>query len=169
MQHGHALYEEVMHVPLIVHYPGGRDRGRVRDETVSIVDMLTLVGREVGLELPAGVEGLPLGEREVAWAESPRSAHFVQRYGAEFDRDLSAVVRWPWKLIDAGSGAALVYRLDGDPGEATSLGDAAEVRELRQALAAERSTLRPRARGAKAPELTPEGIEQLRALGYLPR
>jgi len=169
LQHGHALYEELIHVPLIIHLPGGRDRGRVRDEPVSIIDILPVIARELGLPLPAEAEGLPLGERKVAFAELRRGAHFVQRYGKAFDRDLEAVVGWPWKLIVSDSGAFEVHRLDHDPGEAEDLRDAEAVRELWEALAAERATLRPRRRSARPAELTPDMLDQLRALGYLPR
>jgi hypothetical protein len=93
----------------------------------------------------------------------------VQRYGAAFDRDLEAVVGWPWKLIVSDSGTFEVHRLDRDPGEAEDLRDGAEARELWQVLAAERATLRPSQRSARPAELTPDILEQLRALGYLPR
>ena len=33
MEHGHALYEELIHVPLIIHFPGGRDGGQLRNDT----------------------------------------------------------------------------------------------------------------------------------------
>jgi arylsulfatase A-like enzyme len=169
MQHGHALYEDLIHVPLIIHFPKGRDRGRVRGDTVSTIDLLPLVASELGLTLPAEVEGVPLGERTVAFAELGRAAHFVLRHGAAFDRDLQAVVRWPWKLIASDSGAFEVHRLDRDPGETEDLRSAAETQELRKSLEAERATLRPRTPGARRAELTPDVLEQLRALGYLPR
>jgi arylsulfatase A-like enzyme len=168
MEHGQALYEELIRVPLIVHFPHAHDAGRFEDRTVSTIDLLPLVAAELGLALPAGVEGVPVGEREVAHAECSRGAWFVARYGDDFDRDLQAVVRWPWKLILSDRGVVEAYRLDEDPAEAINRRDAPEAASLLQALEAERATLAPRDRRSRPAEITPEVQARLRALGYLP-
>ena len=168
MQHGHALYDELIRVPLIVHFPGGRERGRYRDETVSTVDLLRIVGDELGIRLPAAVEGLPLGGRAVAHAACSRGAWFVERYGAAFDRDLLAAVRWPWKVIVSDGGSVEAYRLDADGGEQRNRSDDPEAGRLRAALEADRAERPPRAPRERAPLPDAELRERLRALGYLP-
>jgi len=167
LQHGHALYEPLIRVPLIIHFPTGRERGRVRDDTVSVIDLLPLVARELGLALPAEVEGVALGARAVAFAELRRNAHFVRRHGAAFDRDLQAVVRWPWQLIASDSGEFEVHRLDRGPGASGDLPSASDRLDLWRSLTAERASLRPAVRATRPAELTPELRESLRALGYL--
>jgi arylsulfatase A-like enzyme len=42
-EHGHSLYNELIQIPLIVKYPGSRQRGKSVQETVSIVDILPTV------------------------------------------------------------------------------------------------------------------------------
>jgi len=168
MQHGHALYDELIRVPLIVHFPGGRERGRFRDDTVSTVDLLRIVGDELGIPLPAEVESIPLGQREVAHAACSRGAWFVERYGAAFDRDLLAAVRWPWKVILSDGGSFEAYRLDADRREQIDRRDEPEARRLRASLEAERAARPPRGPRERAPLPDPELRERLRALGYLP-
>ncbi len=167
MEHARWLYEEVLRVPLIVRFPGGRDAGRVREDPVSVVDLLPLVAREVGLALPEGVEGRPVGERELVVAESFRDALAIRILGPRFDRDLVSGIRWPWKLIVSDRGKAELYRLDRDPGERVDLADGEAERALLAELERARSGFRPPARAAAPEAVSPETRERLRELGYI--
>jgi arylsulfatase A-like enzyme len=167
MEHGHALYEELLRVPLLVRFPKGRDGGRFEDATVSGVDILPLIAHEAGFPLPPGVEGVPVGRRQSAFSECPRGAFFVYRYGARFDRNLQSVVKWPWKLIFSDRGAPEVYRLDEDPGEGTNRAGATAEAELVGELQAQRRSLRPPDQVRRPARLSPEAVERLRALGYV--
>ncbi|MBM4267850.1 MAG: hypothetical protein FJ144_14770 [Deltaproteobacteria bacterium] len=115
--HGPWLYEEVLRVPLLIHFPKGRDAGKVVDAPVSTVDLLPLVAKEVGFPLPPNVEGVPIGERDLVLAEAHRSDVFTRLAPDRYDRDLVAAIRWPWKLIVPDVGGAELYRLDDDPTE----------------------------------------------------
>jgi len=53
--HGHSLYEELMHVPLVIRVPGTRGR-RIPDE-VSLVDLMPTVLEVLGLEAESGLQG----------------------------------------------------------------------------------------------------------------
>jgi arylsulfatase A-like enzyme len=58
--HHRTLYEEVLHVPLVVSFPGRLPAGRVVNEPVSIVDIVPTVLELAGLPTPAAVEGQSL-------------------------------------------------------------------------------------------------------------
>jgi arylsulfatase A-like enzyme len=167
-QLGHRswLYEELLRVPLLVRYRQGREGGRRSQAPVSVVDLLPLIAKEAGLPLPPGVEGQPIGSRELVLAESYRDALGIANDPA-LDRDLFAAIRWPWKLIASSAGERQHFRLDRDPKEQEPLGPSDETATLEAALAAARATLRPPERRATAREVSPEAEQQLRDLGYL--
>jgi len=166
MSHGPWLYEEVLRVPLVIHFPGGRHAGTAVDALVSLVDLLPLVAGEVGVPVPAGVEGVSLGRRDLVLAESFRDALWIRAHGPRFDRELVAGIRWPWKLIVSDSGTRDLYRLDEDPGELRNrAGEAAEL-DLRRVVDAARARL------VRPPATAPTGVDsrtrdRLRELGYV--
>ena len=58
--HGHSLYEELVHTPLIVKLPGRAEAGRRVPQRVSAVDLLPTVAAVLSLEPPAGLDGRSL-------------------------------------------------------------------------------------------------------------
>lgn len=159
--HGAWLWEEVMRVPLVVHYPGGRGAGARIQQSVSTVDVLTWIGAELDLELPDDVNGLAIGERTVVLGEEWPNGIF--RAGG-LDRDLVAGVQWPWKLIVSNHGE--LFRIDRDPHESEPIVDAKTDAAVARAIYGARSSLVAPAPGAPR-EMSPEALEQLRELGYV--
>ena len=60
--HGSLAYDTTLRVPLIVRHPDGRRAGTRSDEAASVVDVLPTVAAALGLEAPAGIDGVDLGE-----------------------------------------------------------------------------------------------------------
>jgi arylsulfatase A-like enzyme len=58
MAHGHSLYEELIHVPLLIYVPG--EEGDRRDEVVSSIDLVPTVLDLLGLPAAESVQGLSL-------------------------------------------------------------------------------------------------------------
>lgn len=88
-EHGHATWEELMHVPLVVRAPGVPP-GRAK-ERVSLLDVMPTVLDALGVPVPPGVEGrslLGLGR-----GESSEKAFFGGRDLA-FGRPLYGPARW---------------------------------------------------------------------------
>jgi arylsulfatase A-like enzyme len=161
--HGAWLWEELMRVPLIVRYPAGRGGGERILHSVSIVDVLTWIGAELGLALPDNVDGLPVGERDVVLAEEFPNSIFRK---AGLDRDLVSGVRWPWKLISSNAGDRDLFRIDRDPSEQRAVDNEGVAVELERAIERIRSTLvlPPTVRGR---DMSREAREQLKQLGYI--
>jgi arylsulfatase A-like enzyme len=68
--HGHTCYREVLHVPLVLVWPGVIPGESVRDDTVSLIDVLPTLAHLVGIETSGyGLQGRDLFAR--GW-EEPR-------------------------------------------------------------------------------------------------
>jgi arylsulfatase A-like enzyme len=167
MGHGRWLYESVARIPLLVRFPGGRGAGTSEEVPVSQVDLLPMVGSELSLDLPRGIDGLPIGSREQVLAEAFRDPFSVKSYGDRYDRDLSALVRWPWKLIATDTGHREFYRLNVDPFERRDRPGAEVARTLERALTEAVRSLTPRLETTPPTGVTPELRESLQELGYI--
>ncbi len=159
-QHGHALWQELVHVPMVVWGPG-IDPGR-EPAPVSLVDIAPTVLDGMGVAARMPFDGISFWSTLAAGDSLPSRPLFAE--GLHHGPPQSAVVRWPRKLIvNHADGYRDVYDLAEDPHERDSLaGDArALVADLcRHQQAGEESDRAP---------VTPsqEVTERLRSLGYL--
>jgi choline-sulfatase len=170
--HGKALYEESLHVPLIVRWPREIEPGRRVDAPVQLMDLMeTLLGL-ARLPVPQPQDGRPL------FREPREPAPLFANLKLD-GRDQWSVRHHPWKLIlDRTSGEAMLFDLSSDSGEMRDLsGDHPErVRELREWIAERiESDVRRRAmlqnqepsRTIGDEELPEDTRDALRALGYI--
>jgi len=165
--HGRWLYEGVLRIPLLVHFPGGVGAGQRVNDLISQVDLLPLIAAELGLELPPGVEGVGPGKRKTVLAQAFRDPFSLSSYGERYDRDLTAVVRWPWKLIVSNRGSMEIYQLADDPSEARPVAERATAVRLAKALSETLDALGPERTAPLATGVDAELEESLRALGYV--
>lgn len=160
--HGHSMYQELLHVPLIL-WRGDRTASRVVDCPVSILDIAPTVLDILGIERLETMTGRSLtglidrsdkcGRRALV-AESPA-------YGP----DSAALVLWPKKLVRRGE-HSMLFDLERDPGERQDV--ASTDPESTRALAAILGRFEQvRHDTGPAHEIDPETLEQLRSLGYL--
>lgn len=181
-QHDHSVYEELLRVPLLIHFPRGRFRGRRVRAPVSLLDVVPTVADVLGRpELAEGAEGTSLlpvltgraGARgEVVMAMRVNRKKYFRPY-AESRGDVNVVVRdGRWKAIwNAEPDTLELYDLERDEDELNDLSNEEPVRAAALRAVAERRyarCIRPRGaaeRGAP-PDLDPAARERLRALGY---
>lgn len=144
-QHDQSVYEELIHVPLIVRFPGDRHAGTRVQRGVGLIDVLPTVIDALGQPRPEGVRGrslLPLIRGE-AWraADEPvvysmrinRKKYFQPWKAARGEYNV-VVRQGHWKLIyNVDTGGVELYDLAADPGEALDLSgrDTARVAKLR--------------------------------------
>jgi arylsulfatase A-like enzyme len=178
LQHGYTLYQELMRVPLAVRLPGAR-RGGSRDAVpVRQVDLMPTLLALVGAPPVAGVQGRDLSARWLGGSalEMPELYSEVE-FGGVDKLSLRAGMlklilnRDRTRFWRAGSRLEL-YDLASDPGERRNLAAqrpvaAGYLRVRAEALARAHAQLRARWNTGKTQELTPEEVEQLRALGYV--
>ena len=166
MGHSRTVYQELVHVPLIVKYPRGEGwpSGAVEPRTVALLDVYPTVLEVTGVELPpalaerlAGVSLLGDGARE-----RPVVSETARRGGVR------GVVDPPYKLVHLVADDAFeLYDLDADPGERRDLLAARPelAARLKQSLADWERSVRDGAAAER--DLDPELIERLEAMGYL--
>jgi arylsulfatase A-like enzyme len=148
---GRMLYEPLLHVPLVVKFPGAsHPRGR-RDELVQNLDVTPTVLREAGVAVPPDVQGQPLPEvTRPTVAEEDINPFLVADYGEVYDRAVRVVVDGPWKLIATSKGQRMLFDLSQDPREMHDLAGAhpERVQELAQRL---ETTMNTKLAAAPAP------------------
>ena len=161
--HQHTLYEELVHVPLIVRAPGRapeRARGTV-ERTVASIDVYPTVLDVLGFEPSRPLEGRSLfgpDEPRLVFSETSKRLH------------VRAVVSDRMKLVGhLGDRTIELFELGSDPGETRDLSaerpeEAARLRRALEEWTAE--VRRKRYRGAEL-ELSPEEAGHLQELGYV--
>ncbi len=165
--HRKTLYQEMLHVPLIVKYPYART-GAVVDDVVSQIDVLPTVADVIGREAPAGTEGLSLRAARAPDRCIIAEGNYADgAAGPRADEPSEvALIRGSLKTITQADGTMLSFDLAQDPGERCD-----RERDLRLAETwgdLRRSYIRSgRGRGHEAPVSDPEVLGRLRSLGYL--
>ena len=184
--HGHNLYQELLHVPLIMRWPGVTTAGQRLGQVCSLVDITPTILDATGLEAPAETEGRSLVP-DLRGAPPPvNSAAFSSQWDTGNNRELGWTARiGDWKLRMRGPANTYLNNLATDPRERRDLDEDNPValRATRIALgqflgspslrhwaaaAPARGGRRPSARPRdESATMSPELCEQLRALGYL--
>jgi choline-sulfatase len=174
--HGHSLYEELLHVPLIVRLPGSvqTEPSSRSNSEVSLIDIMPTACEILGVECPSNIEGrslIPL-----------LNGNDFDRYPAASFSDFldgqRTVRMGRYKLIYRGASTTL-FDLKNDPGETADLSDDVPLAltALRDALGTHlgrfvnsrttSSSKKQLRHKAEKTNLDPETTRQLKALGYL--
>lgn len=170
--HGHTLYDELLHVPLVVRLPGGRHAGKRIDANVGLIDVMPTILDSVGLPSPDPCQGRSLmPSLNEDW---PSHVPLIAEISTEYR--LSAIRLGARKAILKHSAAATgdvvsLFDLGEDPHEQRNLAGTAQEAGFTPLL----SLLRSRRRLGNAlplpakqkPALDPAVLRQLRSLGYV--
>jgi len=171
-QHGLTLYQEQLHVPLVVKLPASLNAGQKRAELVSLIDVAPTLLEAVGVDLPATTSGRSLRPWRNQGGLAPLSRPAFADLAREPQwRAVNTVILGDTKLIlnhtyDRPRPSRELYDLVTDPVEEHNLETAGSIISgfletlFRQAAAEERHV-------APTAELSAEDEEKLRALGYL--
>jgi len=184
--HGHTLFQELLHVPLVVRAPGVVPAGKRIKEDVGLCDVLPTLLAAVGQPPAAGIEGRNLLPMANGAAADPLGASFSSFWSEADERNLQWCVRkGDWKLKMRGPVNTSVHNLVEDPAE---LNDSDErypiaLRALRILLSqfiaapdkaawasgeiAAQAAVRPEAAEDKADQIPEDLKAQLKQLGYM--
>lgn len=165
--HSHALWEEIIHVPLIVKFPRGTRPEMLGERWPGLtrsIDLYPSLLGAIGARLPEDLPGVDL-------FSAPRiDIVLAERYSAGAQVDWAAI-RKRYKAIRAVGRPPQLFDLDRDPGERENLAASAssELEALERAVTAlrERNPMPMVERDGSRPELTEEEMEALRSLGYV--
>jgi len=173
--HGFFLYDETIHVPLVIRLPVARGAGAQVSAPVGLVDLAPTLLRAVDADVPGAMQGRSLlsmmtGKK----GDSAADAEVEKEVYAETDYPRSAY-GWSWlrslrsgkylyidaphrELYDESTDPKALHNIaDARPGVADTL--QAQLDEFRRKTSAQGS--------AKPAKLTPQMAEKLQALGYV--
>lgn len=165
LTHGDVLFDELVHVPLVIRTPDGVPRGRRVPDLVGLIDVAPTVLDYVGIRPPASFRGRSLRPLIEGTAQDDPNVVFLEA------PDALAIRTSRWKVIvDRTTGAARLFDLARDPGEQRPVAEAAWPAEARALEARLREHVAAHAAshvaGGASP-LTPAQRRKLEALGYV--
>lgn len=170
--HGATLFDELLHVPLLVRLPAGQRGGRSLDALVSLVDveptLLDLAGLDPPVRDPDTGPGRSLAPALCGAAADLAPAHSFAS-AVKQNSSLYSLRTERYKFVlDADTGAGALFDLVADPAERHDV--AAREHETAAALARELWRHVSAVRGARRPAATapvdPAMRARLEALGY---
>ena len=166
--HGTTLYDEQVHVPLLVKMPRNQRAGTHVSHWVQSIDLMPSILREVGVDIPDGVQGGQLEEgTDRVFAEESHEGNMLESVRERRDFE-------EFKLITANAGnprglePVELYRVADDVGEQTNAADS-EREQVRALLTAMDEARRDAAEGAVEAQEAERNEEDLRmqcSLGY---
>ena len=183
MGHTRTLYDEILHVPLLVKLPGSAGAGTVVGQQVRSIDIAPTILRLAGLNPPLEYQGVDLspfwregGTQPDLPAFSETSRHAILRSVRDTGYKYIQNIRRSFYLGTAsGIGSSEVYCLREDRGERNELSKSkeGEILLLRKELfdwvrhsELERRWI-PKAGGTEEITYDKETLDRLRALGYV--
>jgi arylsulfatase A-like enzyme len=179
LRHSVSVYDEMLHVPLIVAAPG-LPAGRVVSEPVSQVDIFPTLLELLGLPVPEDLDGhsrVPLMTGTAAEArDQPRTpvyAHVDTRFSLRESLVVgrTKIIHNPPSedVVFAATDEWELYDVVDDPGEQRNLVThrPAEFERMREHLEAVRLLQQARAVDGATAEIDAEVMRQLEALGYV--
>ena len=170
--HSHTLYDELLRVPLLIKYPGGRHAGATVEGQVRSIDIAPSILAVAAIEPPGSFTGIDLEPLAESGAATTRLAA-VSRIDRIWSRDLTSIRTERWKLMpppktERGQSRSLwLFDLEADPGEhwdsaSSHLSVKTELEETLAAIVA-RSKRLPGEQVAP----TKTTLDDLRKLGYI--
>jgi len=176
IQHGRTLYEEVVRVPMIMHWPRVLPAGRRVKQPVQLIDIMPTLLSALKADVPEqcfGANLLPVISGE-SFLVRPLGLH-VKSVGHK-----ASVMNLPYKaILDLPEERVSIYDLKNDPLERDflhpdAIGESAEASDLVKRLAEWNNAMELQYRRRteiagddEKPQLTPQQIEALRSMGYL--
>jgi arylsulfatase A-like enzyme len=164
--HGQSLFQELLHVPLVMWHPDLE--GRDVEAPVSLIDVFPTILAAAGAEPGDGRRRLGRELAELAVAPEGRGLDRpLFASGIAYGPQQSSVLRWPWKrIVRQGTGERFLYNLEDDPLEMSPVTESeGPVAEL-DGLLSGYSRLEP-VLASEAPSMGEEDLDNLRSLGYL--
>jgi arylsulfatase len=129
-EHNRTLYDEMVHVPLIVKAPGLEPA--VRDIETEAVDLAPMLARAAGVAPPSGLAGVDIWPELRGKASGDRWA-FAERPGGSY-----MLRTREWKFISNLEGHHELYHLTVDPGELNNLAPSIPIAPARCAISSPR-------------------------------
>lgn len=165
--HANSPYQNLLHVALIVKYPGQTRRG-TEDRPVSLTDVAPTILETATVSVPASMQGRSLNQsadREIYSETFPCPvAHSPDCPNGCTAR---AIFSGPYKFITTSNGRRELFDLDNDPAEARNLyiQQPERATQLSDRLSLWMKSMPQASRETHT--LSPEDLRRLKSLGYV--
>ncbi len=166
-EHGHSLYNELLHVPLIMRLPGSYTAGSKVPQRVTLCDIFPTLAAYMEISLPFKVSGINLMPRGGVFTIPPRyiiseNVHYGPQQQAFFSANYKMI-------INIESGRIQVFDLKADPQEINNVFGAVEMpQKIKEQIQFAADQINE---GLKEPAnealLDQETWDKLKALGYV--
>jgi arylsulfatase A-like enzyme len=116
--HGHSVYNELLHVPLLVRWPAAFAPGMRVDDAVMTIDVVPTILALAGVPAPPGLAGaslVPLGQGAAPAAGDRAYSELIYRYGSGYT--LQGRERKLVETVVGGQTRRTLFDLLADPGE----------------------------------------------------
>jgi arylsulfatase A-like enzyme len=173
--HDKTLYEEVVHVPFLISWPGQITAGSTYRQMANLVDVMPTILDFLAIKPPVGIQGFSFAKQVTQDAPpNPERKFFAQQINSE--RSIEMVRHQRYKFIrhlqGIQEGLEEFYDLQRDPLERTNLVAvaASQVSSWRKDLDTFNGLVRQNDRlieKQQVKKLNEETIRGIRALGYL--
>ncbi|HKW27437.1 MAG TPA: sulfatase-like hydrolase/transferase [Terriglobales bacterium] len=174
LSHGLFLYDDTLHVPLLIKLPGARAHHLLVGSRVGLVDIVPTLLQELGIAVPPAMQGeslLPLMKADRAISRSAQLSDRPEYAETDYPHRAfgwSSLRSWrAGKYVYIDAPERELYDQTTDPGNLHNL--AGSTPAVADAMAAQLQAFRrktARTGGAQA-VLTPQQAAQLQALGYV--
>ncbi|MEM7136606.1 MAG: sulfatase [Myxococcota bacterium] len=114
--HGHSIYQELLHVPLMLRLPGSLPKGKVVHDSVSTLDVSATVTDLLGVSPMPRNEGESLSP--LVWGTTGRRPSVAF---SDFQDDRRVLTTGRWKFIVRGNLTSTMFDLEHDPAEKNEL------------------------------------------------
>jgi arylsulfatase A-like enzyme len=172
--HGVFLYDETIHVPLVIRLPGQRSAGMRIDARVGLVDVAPTLLELAGISIPPAMQGAALLGKTIQSGNSGGKKEVPDRaMYAETDYPRRAFGWSALSSLRAGKYLYIkaprqeLYDQSVDPDAKRNL--ISEQRAVSETMSSQLDQFREKTKSAVSPktELRPQQVEQLQALGYV--
>jgi arylsulfatase A-like enzyme len=169
LEHGRALYEELIRVPLIVKYPSSDARKGISERQVSTMSIGPTIMKYAGIPILKTAHQATLeDDDQLLIAEIYRDISWIVAFGERFERDQKAIYDGNYKWIWDSRGKHELYDIAEDALEKNNLWGSLPEKERN--LEAKLNPLIEESKqlsSLSTPELDKELKARLKALGYV--
>jgi arylsulfatase A-like enzyme len=171
---GHALsvYQDLVHVPLLIKYPGQTDPASV-SRAVSLTSLMPTILTVLGYPAPKTMQGRSLWNAPPGEDGNPISETFVHPlisiWSPRLLRSQQAIFSGSMKYIQSSKGQRELYDLSRDPNEEHDLSGAQHAEDMEASLARYIKAAAADNRRQTPAKASIESVEKLRSLGYIGR
>ena len=166
MLHGRALFNNNLHVPLLIKYPFNDKGSGIIDYPVSLAGIVPTVLSYLSIEIPDFIQGSPFSQKN---KQLLIAQNFHDPHSKAFPHDLISIQQDHYKYIEARGGDDQFYNLKDDPGETRNLITTAgpTKNNLRDLLRFYTNQLKLVEQKEDPAAVDTKTLQNLKALGYI--